>query len=134
MKERIDQKIAKANEYLSNIKKLSPDCIDRFNTDFVYRGALLHYLYLLADTCISLAEMAIKYKGLRMPQTYNEAFDILGEAGVLPVEFARSFSQIASFRNFLAHDYEVIKAETICGEILDNISEVNEFLLHIQQI
>lgn len=105
MKERIHQKIAKTKEYLANIEKLSPDCADKFPTDFIYRGALLHYLYLVADTCVSIAEMAIKYKGLRIPQTYYEAFDILGDAGVLPIEFTRSFSQIAGLRNFLAHDY-----------------------------
>lgn len=134
MKERIDQKIARVKEYLANIEKLAPDCADKFQTDFIYRGALLHYLYLMADTCISLAEMAIKYKGLRAPQSYYEAFDILGEAGMLPIDFSQSFSQIAGFRNFLAHDYEMVKAETICGEILVNISEVNDFLMHVERI
>lgn len=134
MKERIDQKISRVNEYLVNIEKLSPDCAEKFPIDFIYRGALLHYLYLMADTCISLAEMLIKYKGLRAPQSYYEAFDILGEAGVLPVEFTRSFSQIAGFRNFLAHDYEVVRAEEVCGEILGNIEEVKTFLLHLQRI
>jgi len=132
MKERIDQKIAKVRNYLDKIKKLSPECADRFSTDFIYRGALLHYLYLMSDTCISLAEMTIKYKGLRAPQTYYEAFDILGEAGVLPIDFAQSFAQIAGFRNFLAHDYEMIKAETICGEIIDNIADVDKFLLYLE--
>lgn len=134
MKERINQKIARVKEYLTNIDKLAPDCSEKFHTDFIYRGALLHYLYLMADTCISIAEMAIKYKGLRPPQTYYEAFDILGEAGVLPIGFTRSFSQIAGFRNFLAHDYEVVEANAICGEILDNISEVSLFLTHIERI
>lgn len=36
MKERIDQKIFKVKEYLSNIEKLSPDCADKFPTDFIY--------------------------------------------------------------------------------------------------
>jgi len=134
MKERIDQKISRVKEYLVNIEKLSPDCAEKFPTDFIYRGALLHYLYLMADTCISLAEMVIIYKGLRVPQSYYEAFDILGEANILPVEFTRSFSQIAGFRNFLAHDYEVVRAEAICGEILENITEVKQFLTHLERL
>ena len=88
----------------------------------------------MADTCISLAEMIIKYKGLRTPQSYYEAFDILGDADVLPVEFARSFSQIAGFRNFLAHDYEVVRAEAICGEMLDNLIQVKHFLAYTERI
>ncbi|MEJ2684518.1 MAG: DUF86 domain-containing protein [Candidatus Sulfobium sp.] len=69
-------------------------------------GALLYYLYLLADSCVSLAEMVIKKKSLRIPQSYQEAFDILGEGGVLEPAFAFDFAKIAGFRNFLAHDYE----------------------------
>lgn len=133
MRERIEQKIARTHEYLAHIEKLAPDCADKLPTDFIYRGALLHYLYLMADTCISLAEMAVRHKGLRTPQTYHEAFDILGEAGVLPGDFSRSFSRIAGFRNFLAHDYETIKAEMICGEILDNLKEVDDFLMHMER-
>lgn len=53
---------------------------------------------------------------------------------MLPIGFTRSFSQIAGFRNFLAHDYEVVEANAICGEILDNISEVSLFLSHIEGI
>lgn len=134
MKERIAQKTARIKEYLANIEKLSPDCANRFQSDFVYRGALLHYLYLMADSCISLAEMMIRYKGLRPPQAYYEAFDILGEAGILNEKFARSFSKIAGFRNFLAHDYEMVQAETICDEILGSISEVYEFITEMEKL
>lgn len=40
-------------------------------------------LYLLADSCIVLAELVIEYKNLRIPQSYSEAFDILGENKIL---------------------------------------------------
>ena len=100
--------------------------------DPTYRGALLHYLYLMADTCIALAEQVIRYKKLRPPQSYHEAFDILGEAGVLDSEFAYSFATIAGFRNFLAHDYENIEAKVICHEVLGKIGDVENFLEQIK--
>ncbi|WP_136805320.1 type VII toxin-antitoxin system HepT family RNase toxin [Desulfosediminicola flagellatus] len=134
MRERINQKIFRAKEYLANIEQLAPACSEKFHTDFVYRGALLHYLYLMADSCISLAEMVIKQHGLRPPQSYTEAFDILGEANVLDPEFARSFSKIAGFRNFLAHDYETVDAEVICGNILTDLSDVYVFIQKIESL
>lgn len=128
MKERIEQKIGKVREYLSNITEMAPECSEKYHSDFVYRGALLHYLYLMADSCISLAEMTIKEKGLRSPQSYQEAFDILGDGGVLDPAFAHSFSRIAGFRNFLAHDYETVDTEIICGEILQNLPDIICFI------
>ena len=102
MKERLIQKSGKIREYLALIATLESDCLNKFPSDPIYRGALLHYLYLLADSCVSLSEMMIRYKGLRPPQSYHESFDILGEANILESNFAYSFAKIAGFRNFKA--------------------------------
>ena len=88
--ERIRQKIGNIKLYLSYIEHLNKDCDKKINHDVVYRGALLYYLYLMADTCISLAEMVIKYRDLRPPQSYSDAFDVLGEHEILEKEFAYS--------------------------------------------
>ena len=131
--ERILQKIGRINEYLTIIENIKNECHARFDYDPVYRGAILHYLYLMADTCIVLAEMVIKKKNLRIPQSYSEAFDILGNNGILDPEFAYSFAKIAGFRNFLAHDYDRIEASVICGKVIDSISDVRKYILQIQK-
>ena len=59
--EQIYQKIGRIREYLTLIESIKGECMKQFTTDPIYRGALLHYLYLLADSCISLAELVIKY-------------------------------------------------------------------------
>jgi uncharacterized protein YutE (UPF0331/DUF86 family) len=129
--ERIANKIGRIKEYLSLIRSIQDDCRNRFISDSLYRGALLHYLYLMADTCIALAELVISQKDLRTPQSYSEAFDILGENGILDPGFAYSFAKIAGFRNFLAHDYEKVDAEQICQAVLNELKDVETF---IQQI
>lgn len=134
MKERIIQKKGRIREYLSLIAGLEADCREKFLFDPIYRGALLHYLYLMADSCVSLAEMVIRYKDLRPPQSYHEAFDILGEAKILDLEFAYSFAKMAGFRNFLAHDYEIVDAQIICNEILPQLHEVKEYLQQIENL
>ena len=50
--ERIRQKIGRIAEHLAIIRTIKDDCTTRFSTDPVYRGALLHYLYLLSDGCV----------------------------------------------------------------------------------
>ncbi len=130
--ERILQKIGRIREYLGLIQSMKENCEERFLEDTQYRGALLHYLYLLTDTCISLAEMVIKQKQLRLPQSYQEAFDILGENGILEPAFAYEFAKIAGFRNFLAHDYEKIEAKVVCKNVLSKIEEVKIYLVQIE--
>ncbi len=130
--ERLQQTIGRIREYLALIDSLKDDCEMKFIADPIYRGALLHYLYLMADTCIALAEQTIRLKKLRPPQSYHEAFDILGESGILSNEFAYSFASIAGFRNFLAHDYEKIDAQVICREVLSKLDEVEKFIGQIK--
>lgn len=131
--ERIRQKIGRIREYHRLINSIKQDCLQRFTRDPLYRGALLHYLYLLADTCIVLAELVVKNRNLRPPQSYHEAFDILGENGVLDREFAFNFAKIAGFRNFLAHDYERIDEKVVCEDIINNLDEVEEFARQIER-
>jgi uncharacterized protein YutE (UPF0331/DUF86 family) len=133
MIERITQKTGRIRENLHILHELQPDCEKRFNTDPVYRGALLHYLYVMADNCISLAEMVIKMNALRPPQVYYEAFDILAEGGVLEKEFAYEFAGIAGFRNFLAHDYEKVDALRICKDAMAKLSDVETYLQQIEK-
>ena len=133
-KQRLQQTSARIKDHLTLIISLKEDCKNKFNTDPIYRGALLHYLYLMADTCITLAEQTIRFKQLRPPQSYHEAFDILGESGVLDSEFAYSFAAIAGFRNFLAHDYEKVEAQIICNEVLSKLDDVEKFLKQIEQV
>ena len=54
----------------------------------------------MADTCIVLAELVISQKDLRTPQSYSEAFNILGENGILDPAFAYSFAKIAGLEIF----------------------------------
>jgi uncharacterized protein YutE (UPF0331/DUF86 family) len=133
MQHKIDKKISKLKYYLKLLKEYKPDCKKRFLSDPMYEGALLHYLYLVSDGCISLAEMIIKNKALNSPQSYYEAIDILGENEIIPKEFAYNFAKIASFRNFLAHDYEKIDYLVICEEVLDKLAEIELYLHYIEQ-
>jgi uncharacterized protein YutE (UPF0331/DUF86 family) len=69
MMERIRIRVEKILEYKSILEDIKGDCEKKILYDPVYRGALLHYLYLLSDSCISLAEVIIRARSfVRMEQ------------------------------------------------------------------
>ena len=133
MQHKIRNKISKLKYYLKLLHSYKPDCKEKFLNDPMYEGALLHYLYLVSDGCITLAEMMIKLKSLSTPQSYYEAIDTLGENDIIPKEFAYNFAKIASFRNFLAHDYEKIDYLVICDEVLNKLDEIDRYLELIEE-
>ena len=134
MQPKIANKISKIESYLSIIDEMKSKCEDKFLKDPIYQGALLHYLYLISDGCVVLAKMLLKEKGIDYAQSYYEAIDLLGEKEVIPKEFAYDFAKIASFRNFLAHDYEKIDYDTICKDILLKMSDVKQYISYIKDI
>jgi uncharacterized protein YutE (UPF0331/DUF86 family) len=132
MLHKIEKKIAKINNYLKILDNLKSDCKNRFLEDEIYQGALLHYLYLVSDSSISLAQMVLKYNKINIAQSYYEAIDMLGEEDIIPREFAYNFAKIASLRNFLAHDYEDIDYLIICEDILKKLDEIKKYISYIK--
>ena len=130
--ERMIQKKARIREYIDILESFGPDCKKKMRNP-VLRGSILYYLYMMADSCIVLAEMIIKEKELRPPQSYADCIEILGENGILDKEFSYSFASIAGFRNFLAHDYEKTNYDQICDSLHHYIEDVKRFLDQIEQ-
>jgi uncharacterized protein YutE (UPF0331/DUF86 family) len=133
MQRNIMLKIQKIENYVSILEKYKVDCKERFSNDEMFEGAVLHYLYVVSDSCISLAEMLIKYKSFGLTQSYFDSISLLGQKGVIPREFAFEFSRIASFRNFLAHDYEKIDALEICEKTLNQLDDIKEYVNYIKK-
>jgi len=133
MLHRIEQKIASLEDILTILDDLKDECQEKFLTDKIYQGALLHYLYLAADISIALAEMMIKYKKLAKSNSYYESIDLLGEYHIIPAEFAYDFAKIASFRNFLAHHYERIDYKEICQNTLNKLDDIRKYIKYIQE-
>lgn len=131
--DRIARKISRIEGYLSYIEDMRDQCNEKIHVDHIYRGAMLHYLYLVADSAVSLAEMVLRYYNHPTSQSYHEAIDALGEHGIIPSDFAYSFAPIASFRNFLAHDYEKVDYTRICNEMLSKMDEVRQYIEYIRK-
>ncbi len=129
----IEKKIKKIELSYVLLDDIGRDCKEKFLVDKIYQGALLHYLYLISDSCISLAEMMIKYKNLPSPDSYFGSIDMLGEYGIIPADFAYEFAKIASFRNFLAHHYEDIDYIIVCEKSLSKLPEIKLYIEHIQK-
>jgi len=133
MLHRIEDKIDSISETLKILYDLKEDCDKKFLSDKIYQGALLHYLYLVSDSSIALAEMVIKHKDLKKSNSYYESIDLLGEYNIIPPKFAYEFAKIASFRNFLAHHYERIDYKEICHNTLAKLDDISSYLDHIKQ-
>ena len=77
------------------------------------KNMVLHALLVSIQAAIDIANHLISEEGLRRPANYREAFQILGEAGLIDDDLARELSDLAGFRNVLVHIYWGLDMEMV---------------------
>lgn len=131
LREKTAMKLEKLKEYAGYLKSYQKYTLDDLTKDHVLRGAVERYLHLSAECVIDIAEIMIAELGLRKPEEYREAIEILGESGILPDEFAYHFAPIAGFRNILVHEYTRIDLEEVYRHLQQDLVDLEKFTEYI---
>lgn len=63
------------------------------------------YLHLAVESALDIANHIIADQGFEAPETYRDAFAILGKHQIISSELARRLQAWAGFRNVLVHAY-----------------------------
>ncbi len=79
------------------------------------------------EACIDIGGYMIVEKGLRRPESYAEVFLILEEERILEDSLAERLSDMARFRNFLAHRYGEVDNKKVLEFVKENLRDVYEF-------
>jgi len=130
-KEKVSEKLDNLREYVKYLEGYSTFTIEDLKSDHTLRGAVERYLHLSAECVIDIAEMMISELGLRKPEEYKESIDILGEAGIIPADFAYYFSPVAGFRNILVHEYAKIDMEEVHRHLQKDLADFEKFSRYI---
>lgn len=129
--EKVVDKLERLKEYAGYLKGYQKYTLNDLIKDPTLRGAVERYLQLSAECVIDIAEIMIAELGLRKPEEYREAIDILGESGILPDEFAYYFAPIAGFRNILVHEYTKIDLAEVHRHLQQDLSDFEKFTGYI---
>ena len=100
-------------EALDDWKRYMSLPLERLLRERDLRNMVLHALLVSIQASIDIANHLISEEGLRRPANYREAFQILGEAGLIDVDLARELSDLAGFRNVLVHIYWGLDMEMV---------------------
>ena len=83
-----------------------------------------------AQAVIDIANRIISIEGFEKPRDYYEAILRLGEAEILPLDFAQKLAPIAGFRNILVHDYMDINWD----EVHNNLHQMHDLSQYMDYI
>ena len=78
---------------------------DDLRSDRDKRNMTFHAMLVSIQSALDLGNQLIAQCGLRHPETYREAFELLAEAAILPQDLSDKLADLAGFRKVLTHIY-----------------------------
>jgi uncharacterized protein YutE (UPF0331/DUF86 family) len=131
MDETIYSKLELLTEYIGILKGYQACSLNEISRDHTLKGAVERYLEVSLECMIDIGEMIISRRSLKKPESYKEIFTILGDNGVLPVDFSRKISPAAGFRNVLVHMYAHIDMERVYHYLQNHLDDLEQYAHYI---
>lgn len=98
------RKLADLDQYLGQVSEYRGITIDQYRKDWKIQRIVERTLQMIIELCVDIANHIIADRGLRVPATYSEAFEVLGEAGLLDAARRDVMIRMSKFRNVVVHD------------------------------
>lgn len=121
------RKLADLQLYLSQIAEYRDTSAERYRNDWKTQRIVERTLQIAIEAAVDVAAHVIADRKLRVPSTYAETFEILGEAGLLDAALAASLARMARFRNLLVHQYTRLDAEIVVSILREDVSDLTRF-------
>jgi uncharacterized protein YutE (UPF0331/DUF86 family) len=120
-------------EYLRRARGLASRPREEYLGDFYSVDASVRELVVLFETCHNIAKHLISREGWKAPASKAEAFEILGEQGILPADLVDSFREAARFRNLVTYQTAVVRDEVVYQVLQANLMDFERFLSLVAQ-
>lgn len=91
-------------------------------------------LHLACESCIDLANHVLSARGFEQPETYRQAFELLGKHGLIPAELSPSLQQMAVMRNILVHGYAVVDPAKVHEVVVHRLGDLEQFAGHMARL
>ena len=127
----IERRLEKLDVCLKKLKPFRSMQKDEILKDPYFQDIIERNLQVAAQSVIDIANRIISLDALKKPRDYYEAILILGQAGILPSDFAQKLAPIAGFRNILVHDYLEIDWEEVNSN-LQHIGDLETYMQHVK--
>lgn len=86
-----------------------------------------YHVQTVAQICVDVAHHLIRSEGWRVPDSYQDAIDVLVERDVITSDLADRMHGLVGLRNRLVHLYEEVDDERVRADAHDGIDELRSF-------
>jgi uncharacterized protein YutE (UPF0331/DUF86 family) len=94
--------------------------------------AVEHGLQISIQIILDVGNQLLAQRGENNLDDYTDVIIRLGNAGILPKQFAQRIKQMAGFRNILVHEYTEIDLKEVYRVLQENLSDFETFGKYVE--
>ena len=104
---------------------------DSFEENFTKQDSVILNLERVSQASIDIATHIVKVKGLGLPNTSRELFDLLLENGIITENISKQMKGMVGFRNIAVHDYQNLNIEIVVAIVEKHLGDFEGFVKEI---
>jgi uncharacterized protein YutE (UPF0331/DUF86 family) len=121
------RKLADLDLYLDQVSEYRGISVEQYQADWKIQRIVERTLQMAIEVCVDVANHVIADRGLRVPATYAEAFDVLAEANLLSGAERAAMVRMVGFRNVIVHEYARIEPEIVVRILRQHLGDLARF-------
>lgn len=129
----VQERLAALAEYVDRLRPLQvlgpAELVDE--NRYVEYWAVQRGLEMAVQCVLDISTHLVAGLEVGRPQEYRESILALGDAGILPADFASHLSQIAGFRNIIVHEYLEIDPDQIHRAITVGLDDLERYATYV---
>jgi uncharacterized protein YutE (UPF0331/DUF86 family) len=127
----LHRRFADLTAHISHLQDRVPSHLDAYLANLDTRLICERLVELIVEAATDVHSELMMREGREPPPSYYDAFIIVGQMGLIPIELARRLAPLAGLRNRLAHEYEAINHERVYRDLQRYMPLLIEYLRHL---
>lgn len=129
--EKIRQKIHFIRENLAHLEELKDLDKESFKSDHIKEAAAIRMLQVAIEAVLDICSHIISREGWGLPKSYLESVELAVQNGLIPLELAQDYKNMAKFRNRVVHLYDKVDSEELIEIINSHLDDFKPFIRNV---
>jgi uncharacterized protein YutE (UPF0331/DUF86 family) len=134
MTEALTRKLLACQQRIARVRAALPARAEQVLDDERLEAFLSFHIFLLLQDAADLATHLVAGRGLGIPASQREAFDLLATAGLIASETAAAMGAAVGLRNRIAHNYGDVDPVRVVREAPRGLDAVERFLAEVARV
>ena len=104
---------------------------DTFEENYTKQDSVILNLERASQATIDIATHIVKVRGLGLPNTSRELFDLLLENHIISNDVCKQMQGMVGFRNIAVHDYQNLNIEIVVAIVEKHLGDFEGFVREV---